>query len=400
MGAFDGSFQPNEIPPPPPQAEFFNPYAAGQDMSLQNDPSNFYRTNRGDGTANQSGGYYSRQPVYYHLYQPPLPHVAAHNQHQLAMNAFFISPTLREDLQKRAEACVPVDGATEIPGYFGLVPLDAPSGSVSSNSTQANTKKSQQSGVGIIGLRNWVYRAMSEVDGQPYVLRRLEGYRLSNDTALGVVERWRRIRHPNIVNVREAFTTRGFNDSSLVFVFDYHPLSTTLYEAHLSPQAQAQAMRGPHHHHGRQNQFNALPERVIWSYIIQLCNAIKTVHSNGLAARTIEVSKILVTSRHRLRINCCSILDVVRTEQQADINNLQQEDLFDLAKVILSLACNSTSAFMNMPRSMDLVTRSYSADLHKLLLFLFSKPSARKSVDDAFAIIGSRVLDEMNAHQL
>jgi PAB-dependent poly(A)-specific ribonuclease subunit 3 len=40
----------------------------------------------------------------YHLYAPPLPHTSSLSRHQLAVNAFFLSPTLREDLQRRAEA--------------------------------------------------------------------------------------------------------------------------------------------------------------------------------------------------------------------------------------------------------------------------------------------------------
>lgn len=38
------------------------------------------------------------------------------------------------------------------------------------------------------------------------------GFRLVNEQAMASVERWRKVRHSNIVSIREAFTTRAFGD--------------------------------------------------------------------------------------------------------------------------------------------------------------------------------------------
>ena len=40
----------------------------------------------------------------------------------------------------------------------------------------------------------------------------LSGFKIMHDTAFSPIEAWRRIRHPNVVSVREAFTTRLFGD--------------------------------------------------------------------------------------------------------------------------------------------------------------------------------------------
>jgi len=42
-----------------------------------------------------------------------------------------------------------------------------------------------------------------------------------------------------------------------------------------------------------------IPERTMWSYIVQIAGAIKRVHDAGYALRTIDASKILVTSQNR-----------------------------------------------------------------------------------------------------
>lgn len=42
---------------------------------------------------------------------------------------------------------------------------------------------------------------------------RIEGFRLVNEQAMSIVKKWRKIKHANIVSIREAFTTRAFGDS-------------------------------------------------------------------------------------------------------------------------------------------------------------------------------------------
>jgi PAB-dependent poly(A)-specific ribonuclease subunit 3 len=73
---------------------------------------------------------------------------------------------------------------------------------------------------------------------------------------------------------------------AIVFVYDYHPLSKTLAEAHFGPSP---IFSGSRH----------VPENVLWSYIVQLASALKTIHNTGLAARVIDLSKVLLTSKMR-----------------------------------------------------------------------------------------------------
>jgi len=53
------------------------------------------------------------------------------------------------------------------------------------------------------------------------------------------------------------------------------------------------------HHQQLQSQQQVIPERTLWSYIIQLLSAIKKVHENGQAVRMIDVTKVLVTGQNR-----------------------------------------------------------------------------------------------------
>lgn len=72
--------------------------------------------------------------------------------------------------------------------------------------------------------------------------------------------------------------------SALVVSYKYYPEAQTLFDAHLKMG------KTPVH---------PLPERLLWSYFIQMANAIKAVHDAGLAVRVIDATKVLVTDQNR-----------------------------------------------------------------------------------------------------
>lgn len=74
-----------------------------------------------------------------------------------------------------------------------------------------------------------VYKATCSVDGRTYALVRIEGFRLVNELAMQVVEAWRRIRHCNIVSIREAFTTRAFGDSCESKLYPWQRFTNAFY---------------------------------------------------------------------------------------------------------------------------------------------------------------------------
>jgi serine/threonine protein kinase len=146
------------------------------------------------------------------------------------------------------------------------------------------------------------------------------------------------MKHPNVVSLREAFTTKAFNDNcassslssnftsalsafplppprpsnhsslasfardialaqrtslitALMMVYDFHPNSATLEEEHLNPEMMAMTPR--------RKSPPPIPERLLWSYITQIANAIKAVHSSGMALRGLDPSRIILTGKNR-----------------------------------------------------------------------------------------------------
>lgn len=212
------------------------------------------------------------------------------------------------------------------------------------------------------GYPSWIYKATSSIDGNTYALRRIEGFRLTSDQAINTKSAWKKVSNGNVVRIHDAFTTQAFGDRSLVVVLDYHPLSQTVADRFFSRAAIA----------NRGNQI--IPEQELWSYIVQLANALKAIHSNGLAARTLVPSKVLVTSKNRLRLSGCSVLDIVQFETSGPTLEQQQADLQDLGSLILDLATRNSAAHNNPAKALELVSRSYTDRLRACLQWLLSPP--------------------------
>ena len=220
----------------------------------------------------------------------------------------------------------------------------------------------------LFGYQSWVYKAVSSKDGHTYALRRLEGFRLTNESAIRTVQHWKRVYNGSVVTIHDAFTTRAFGDSSLIIVTDYHPCSKSLAEEHFKSAPITRF------HGSRQAASSHIPEQVLWGYIVQIASALKTIHSTGLAARLITPSKILITSKNRIRLNACAVLDVVHYDAARPATELQSDDLTQLGRLILCIANNNPNAHLHMQKSLDHIARSYTARLKDCIHWLLAPP--------------------------
>jgi len=183
-------------------------------------------------------------------------------------------------------------------------------------------------------------------------------------------------------------------EQAIVFVFDYHPLAQTLQENHFGTNSRFQTRQHNHTQTG-------ITEQLLWSYIVQITSALRTIHTSGLAARMLDLTKILITSKNRIRLNCCSILDVLHFDAQRSIQDCQQDDYIAFGKVIMALACNNPHAFINAQKSMDYIGRTYTPELKSLLLYLFNGApnGAARSMDDLLDLTQIHILQNFDSSQ-
>lgn len=218
----------------------------------------------------------------------------------------------------------------------------------------------------------------------------LADFRVEEETTAQAIEavrtKWERIKNSNVVSVHFAFSSHNWNDSSLIIVSDYHPASTTLLDKHLNTSIRGSS-RIP---------YAQVPENLLWSYMVQIANALKAIHGAGLVARLIEASKILVTDEKRIRFNGSAIADILDPKHEP-IANLQRLDLESLGRLIFSIG-TATSHQRNQKH--DLVfTRSYSQRLRDAVDWLVHSalPENNHTIDHFVERIASDAIDAFDA---
>ncbi|KAK0717198.1 PAB-dependent poly(A)-specific ribonuclease subunit PAN3 [Lasiosphaeria miniovina] len=351
----------NSLGPALPPAGQFNPYA--NDHSTMGGSGATFYPQHGSFPAGLT------QPPNYHLYTPYDSYRQDLQPWQRSTYDFFMPEKMREHMQKKMYATQQVmPSLPQLERWHSLVPLDT------------NNRKNSSS----FGYPSWMYKAQNSRTGRHYALRRIEGYRLTNDKAITTaMKEWKKIKNANIVTVHDIFTTREFGDSSLIFAYDYHPLSATLQEHHFPSH-------GP-----RFRALNFIPENVLWGYICQITNALRIIHSSKLAARCLELSKIIVSEKDRIRLAACSILDVVQFETNTrSILELQQEDLIKFGRVMLSLATNTLPVHLNnIQAALDSLGTKYTSNLKEAIAWLISPvgPGELKPFDNFITGISTQM---------
>uniref|UniRef100_A0A671T2T0 PAN2-PAN3 deadenylation complex subunit PAN3 n=1 Tax=Sinocyclocheilus anshuiensis TaxID=1608454 RepID=A0A671T2T0_9TELE len=333
----------------------------------------------------------------YHMYPQTAPHVA-YMQPKANAPSFFMADELRQELINRHLITMAQIDQSENPGVpsevdsyhslFPLEPLPPP------NRLQKTSNFSYITSC---------YKAVNSKDDLPYCLRRIHGFRLVNTKCMMLV--------PVLKNFFFFFWLSVRACPSLVFSYDFHAGAETMFSRHFNdPAADSYFTKrkwGQHELPPPRQHAGLLPESLIWAYIVQLSSALRTIHTAGLACRVMEPSKILITGKTRLRVNCVGMFDVLtfdnsQTNHLALMPQYQQADLISLGKVVLALACNSLAGIKreNLQKAMELVSINYSSDLKNLILYLLSEQSRLRSVNDIMPMIGARFYTQLDASQM
>ncbi|KAF1347913.1 hypothetical protein BDV97DRAFT_210722 [Delphinella strobiligena] len=291
--------------------------------------------------------------------------------YQRTTHDFFIPDHLREEMQRKSEASLQTFTNTALPQqlehFHSLVALDT------------NTQKTASA----YGYPSWIYKAISGKDGYTYALRRLEGFRLTDENAVRTIQTWKRISNGGVVSVHDAFTTRAFGDSSLIVVTDYHPLSQTLAD---------KLFNQPSRHANSRPSASYVTDHELWGYVVQVASALKAIHSIGLAARLMIPQKILVTSKNRLRLNSCGILDITQYEQGRSIAELQEDDILQFGRLILCIATKNPTAHHSMQKSLEQIGRMYSEKLREVVTWLLTPPPAMSTLAQSSGAAGGAAM--------
>ena len=249
--------------------------------------------------------------------------------------------------------------------------------------------KQRKQGRSSFGYPSAAYQVTNREDGQIYCLRRFDNVRsVSPKIAAVVTDQWHLQQnegssvqdHPGIVPFYKCFVSQR----AVFFVHQYIPGARTLRE--------------------RLN--GILPENVVWSVISQLVSAIRVIHANNLAVRTLDMGHVLSTmdpnaSRLRIRLNCLGVTDALEFETRKHVRDLQQQDIRNLGWLILSLASGTEvsvqSETSTIQRCDSFVSQHYSRELHNLVMTLVRSNTRPPTIVDIGGAIFRKVFDEQDA---
>lgn len=299
-------------------------------------------------------------PVNFLLYAPPPPpHIELNKRsNERTVNDLFIDNKLREYLQMKNEESLKSISHTELDlprnvgVYHSLYPID--------KNFDYSTKS--------FGYTSIVYKCMSNTDGRLYAMRRLQNVPISSASVLNSVKKWKKLNCSNVVKIHEVFTSRAFNDNSLVLIYDYYPMSLNLMENHF--------MSLP----GKNPEL--ITEDCLWNYTIQLLNAITEASKLSLTIGELNPSKIIITNKGRIRLSAVAIKDIIKDVKNS-LNNTgavakkeeppESSDLLELGKLIFFLAKSTTLIQEPSDDPAKIVAQlKYSSAFKDALLYLLS----------------------------
>jgi len=134
---------------------------------------------------------------------------------------------------------------------------------------------------------------------------------------------------------------------------------------------------------------------------VQIASAIKAVHVANLAVRCMDPSKVILTDKGRIRLNACSVLDVVHFETQRTLPELQQEDFIHFGKLILAIATNNLTVMQshNLMPFVDQLSRSYTPELRDTIIWLLTPAQAPaiRAIGELLSGISNHIVDAFDS---
>lgn len=268
------------------------------------------------------------------------------------------------------------------------------------------------------GYPTCLFRVTSTSDGNLYALRRIDSVRcVSHKIAQSVMHQWLSnasgrekhtaiggFDHPGVVRWYKCFLSQR----AVFFVHQYHAGAVTLHERFFS-----QGQGGV-----------PLPESLIWSCLVQLVSAIRAVHGNNLAVRTLQLNHILCTQENilslsssgpyglpklRLRINCIGIIDILEFEARKGLEELQSADMRALGCILLSmttgLEINVNDIYRNnagqqqarmLIEYFQFVQQNYSREMYLLVQSLLNPSAPPSNIQAIASSMAMRAFDELD----
>ena len=134
--------------------------------------------------------------------------------------------------------------------------------------------------------------------------------------------------------------------------------------------------------------------------MVQLANALRAIHSAGLAAQIVDSGKVILTAENRIRLNACAIMDVIHHDTPHTIADLQRLDLYQFGQLVLMLGTNSPTNAPTKPKQIiEQFSRFYTPHLQESVSWLLdhSRPERTDGIDVFLSTMASDIMTVFDA---
>jgi PAB-dependent poly(A)-specific ribonuclease subunit 3 len=105
------------------------------------------------------------------------------------------------------------------------------------------------------------------------------------------------------------------------------------------------------------SQAQAASEEFLWNFIIQIIGCLNAIHTAHLASKMVHPSKILVTSKNRVRLagfGLADILGMYDSTSAGSLRHAQFEDVLCVGKVIMVFTVFALDFYLSLPQQLQI----------------------------------------------
>ena len=138
-----------------------------------------------------------------------------------------------------------------------------------------------------------------------------------------------------------------------------------------------------------------ITQEYLWSYLVQLVNALNAVHSKGLAINILDWHKVIVTgSPGRIKITGCGPFDVLNfnANRTRDIYAEQQQNFVDLGLLLKDL-----SSKMSSIKSQAIDDLAVEDKFKTVIKYLLDEQNKEKTIKDLSHLFYDKMLASIDS---
>lgn len=201
------------------------------------------------------------------------------------------------------------------------------------------------------GYPSSTYKCKDRTTCTNVVLRRFDNMKTTPAIVSYAMSQWQPLVESTYIVPLRSIHYDKKNSNAIYFVYDYFPLAKSIKEYYIYSNTFINTITLNETSSEKIQHFPCTNISCIWNLFTQLVIGMREIHIDfGNAIRTVDINHIIVTNPIptligetreipfvKLKYNCVGILDVLEVESRKSLSEMQAEDIYKLAQVLITV---------------------------------------------------------------